>query len=270
MNRKVKIGIVGFGHIGEVLAISLAKEQKFIVSAYDKDRQKQKKISKTFKVKIAKDVETLVNFNDVVILAVKPQDLLNFLKTSRHIFLTTRPLIISIAAGFPLNLLQKHLFKTRLIRVMPNLAAKVKESISFICGNNYATKKDLLLAKSIFSSVGEVFLVKEYLMNKLTGLAGSGPGYIFYFMNAIYKAALVLGFPNKTAQNITKQIFRGAVKLGETSAKDFEILLEEVASRGGTTEAALQVFQKNKLDQIIIKGVKKASHRAEEISQTYR
>lgn len=269
MNWKIKIGIIGFGHIGEALATSLAVEQKFIVSAYDKDRQKQKKIFKAFKVKIAKDIETLINLNEVIILAIKPQDLLAFLKINRNYFLVKKPLIISIAAGFSLNLLQKYLLKARLIRVMPNLAVKTKESISFICGNNYVTKKDLLLAKNIFSSVGKVFFTKEQLFNELTGLGGSGPGYVFYFMDSIYKAALNLGFPKKTAQNITKQIFWGAVKLTKTSTKDFKVLLEEVASRGGTTEAALKVFQKNKLNQIIIKGIRKASQRAKEISQTY-
>jgi len=263
MGKKVKIGIVGFGNMGRAIAESLSPA-RYAIYVYDKDKKKTKGFACSG---ITSTLKELLNKSNIVILAIKPQDIDDFINNSRG-FIKREIFLISIAAGVPTHFFEKEMGRIRVVRVMPNLAAKVKEAVSFICKGRFASKEDLNTALSIFRNIGIVFAVKEDFLDKATSISGSGPGYIYYFMDSLMQASLRMGFDKKTAKKMVQQTFLGAVKLSLESEKDFSALIKSVASRGGTTEAALSVFEKNRLSNTIKKAVDAAYKRAKKLAKT--
>jgi len=263
MNKKIKVGIVGFGNMGSSCATAFSKRSQYEVLIFDSD---QKKKIKTKDFHTTKNIKELIAISEIVVLAIKPQNIATFLKQNKEALLKNKPLFISIAAGISLSWFQKRLLGMRIVRAMPNLAAKVGESLSFISKGRNVKKADLIRVEGLFSSIGRVIVTSEKCLDKATGVSGSGPGYVFYFMNSMYQGALKLGFTKKEAKEMITQTFLGAAKLAKASKKEFKTLIESVASKKGTTEAALKVFKAEKLNQIIAKGMSKACQRAREIS----
>ena len=264
MSRKIKVGIIGFGNMGSSCASALSKRSQYKVFIYDSDR---KKIRKAKNFSIAKDIEQLIAAAEIVILAIKPQDISNFLTENKKSLVKRKPLLISIAAGISTSWFQRHLKGLTIIRAMPNLAAKVGESMSFISKGKNAKKSDLVKAERIFLCIGEVIMTEEKYLDKATGVSGSGPGYVFYFMESMYQGALKLGFTKKKAKTMVTQTFLGAAKLAKSSGGEFKTLIKRVASKKGTTEAALKVFGAGKVDKTIIRGMSSACQRAKVISR---
>jgi pyrroline-5-carboxylate reductase len=264
MGRHLKIGIIGFGNMGSALGETLKGKIKKIF-VYDKDRKKTKNIKN---LNVCKNIKELMKNAKIIILAIKPQDIEKFLKENKKYFLNYQPLLISIAAGITTNFFEKRIANIKVIRVMPNLAVKVKKSVSFLCKGKFSSYQDLKIAKEIFSLAGEVLIVKENLIDRATALSGSGPGYVYYLMDCILKTALKLGFKKEEAKKLILFTFLGATKLAENSYKDFDVLVKEVASPKGTTEAALNIFKKKKLEKIIEEGIRSAYKRAREISKS--
>jgi len=266
MSKKIRIGIVGFGNMGSSCATALSKKRQYEVFIYDID-QKKRRESKSFSVK--KDITQLIASAEIVILAIKPQDISNFITQSKESLLRKKPLLVSVVAGISTSWFQDHLKGVRVVRIMPNLAAKVGESLSFISKGKNAKKSDFAKAKMIFSCIGEVIVIDEKHLNRATGVSGSGPGYVFYFMESMYQGALKLGFTKKEAKRMIIQTFLGAAKLAKVSGEEFKTLIKEVASKKGTTEAALEVFKAGKVDKTVIKGMSSACRKAKEISKTH-
>ena len=264
MRNKLCIGIVGFGNMGSAIGEALLSEGTYEISIYDIQKRKLKGIDA---FNIAKSLEELIDTSKVILLAIKPQDIEDFIKKSHHYLSKKKPLTISIAAGISTSYFEKRIRGIRVVRVMPNLAAKVRNSVSFLCRGKNARREDLNIAMKIFSYVGKTFIVKENFLDKATSISGSGPGYIYYFMEAIMKAALRLGVSRQIAKEMTEETFMGAVKLAILSGKDFSQLIKDVSSRGGTTERAIGIFSKRKMDSIIYEAISSAYRRAKELAK---
>lgn len=263
MDKKIKVGVVGFGNIGSSCVAALSKRSRYKVFIYDTDQSKRSK-AKNFS--IAKNSRQLVATVDIVILAIKPQDVSNFLAQNKKILLKEKPLLVSVIAGISTAWFERNLKGLEIVRVMPSLAARVGESLSFISKGKNAKKSDLAKAGRIFSCIGEVIVIEEKYLDRVTGVSGSGPGYVFYFMESMYQGALKLGFTRKEAKRITIQTFLGAAKLAKVSGEEFKTLIKGVASKKGTTEAALKVFKAGKVSNTIIRGMSSACQRAKKIS----
>ena len=266
MSRKIEIGIIGFGNMGHSCAAALKAGNQYKIFIYDKDKKKTQKVKGFY---LLQSTPQLIAAAGIVILAIKPQDIGEFLTQNKEHLLKKKPLIISIAAGISTSRLEKSLENLRVVRAMPNLAARVKKSISFLSGGKFAKKSDLEIAKKIFSCVGEVVVIKEKYLDKVTGVSGSGPGYVFYFMESMYQGALKLGFTKNNAKKMIIQTFLGAAKLAEEPGEEFKSLIAGVASQKGTTEAALKVFTALKVDKAIVKGMESACQRAGKISREF-
>lgn len=266
--RKLKIGVIGTGNMGKAILSALRSQSSYSLFAYDIDREKLKSLPS--KIKIIKDNKTLISLSQIIILAIKPQDINSFLYAYKDSLKKYRPLIITIAAGVGTRKFEKYA-KLAVVRVMPNIAAKVKASISFISPGKYAKHSDLMVTKNIFSSVGETIVVKESFLDKVTSISGSGPGYIYYIMDVFYKRALKFGFNKREARKMVLMTFLGAVKLA-ISEEDlvFQMLVKQVASPKGTTEAGLKVFRERNLEEIIDQAVISAYKRARELSSQYK
>ena len=238
------IGIIGAGNMG--MAIASRIKGKVLLS------DKNKRIS---------DNSSVAEGSDIIILAVKPQDIRDVLKEIRPY--AGKKLIISIAAGVTTLSIEKALGpKARVIRVMPNMPAMVAKGISAISRGRFSGSNDLRTAFRIFSGLGEVIEVKEKMMDAVTSVSGSGPGYYFLFTHLLARAARANGFGKGLAMKLAKATFIGAAELARQSDLSMEELVKKVASKGGTTEAALKVFRQEKLEAIIKKAVKAAAHRS--------
>lgn len=249
------IGIIGAGNMGRAMALRLG--QKVLVS--DCDRAKLR-FRKKAHIRIAKNNISLTRSSKVVILAVKPQQISDVLKEIRP-YAKSR-LIISIAAGVRADFIQKSLPGARVIRVMPNMALLAGKGVSVIAASKSATKKDLDLASAIFSRFGEVIVLKEDLMDAVTAVSGSGPAYYFLFTDILEKSARLCGLKSKIASRLAKATFIGAAYSAESADLSMQEFVKKVASKGGTTEAALKVFKKRGLERIVKEAVRAAAKRS--------
>ena len=270
--KKKKIGIIGCGNMGEaILAQSVKrKAQNFIV--FEKDKLNQAFVCRIYRVKAAKNIIDLVRRSDVLIIAVKPQDIDVVLKQIRQgidIWKKSKILIISIAAGIETGYIENKISsKVKVVRAMPNMPGVIGEGITALTKGYYATNGDLRLAEKIFQSLGTTIEIrKEGLIDVVTALSGSGPAYIFFIINAILTAAKGLDLDKKSANQLIYHTIVGAMNLYKENNFDAAKLISQVASKGGTTEAALKVFRDNKLNKILWDGIFAAHMRAKELSR---
>ncbi|PIP19423.1 MAG: hypothetical protein COT38_00235 [Candidatus Omnitrophica bacterium CG08_land_8_20_14_0_20_41_16] len=254
-----KVGIIGFGNMGSVIARELAVQpDEYEVWVFEKDKNKDVKAKD---INVAKDIPDLILKVNTIILAVKPQDFAHVLKEMRGRILGK--LIISIAAGVSTKHIEKALGDVRVIRVMPNIAAKIGESVSCLSKGSFANDDDFECAHEIFCYLGTARIIDESMMNAATAISGSGPGYIFYFiensgmdfnnipqadrhdmMRRLEKAAQALGFNTEDAAFLAANTTNASISLLKATRLPPQELRLQVTSKGGTTEAGLEVLRK--------------------------
>jgi pyrroline-5-carboxylate reductase len=269
-----KIGIIGYGNLGSAIAERIKK--KFRVYVFDKDTTKTSGLAG---ISVSRSLADLVIASDVIIIAVKPQDFDSVLNEIKDY--VKDKLVISIAAGITTGYIEKVLGRARIIRAMPNIGAVVGESTSYICKGKYTGNKDLRLSVRLFNCIGHSFILPEDLMNAATAVGGSGPGfwgYLFdkqppeewdkyksdYFIPELTSAAYSVGFDKKTAKLMAKSITFASLVTVNTLHITPEELSKKVASKGGTTEAGLEVLEKG---GTLTDAVRAAKKRAEELSK---
>lgn len=206
---------------------------------------------------------------DVLILAVKPQILPAALDSLRGVLDIRRTLVVSIAAGRPIEFLESRLPpRTRVVRVMPNTPLLVGAGMSVLCGGSCAGVDDLSLAERIFAIGGKTSQLPEAMLDAVTAVSGSGPAYFFLLTEALRDAALAHGLPPDAAALLAAQTMIGAARLLETSGGTPQQLRDAVTSPGGTTAAALAVFEQGALRQLVNDAVAAATARGAELSKS--
>ncbi len=259
-----KLGIIGGGNMGEAIISSCQKH--FLVKVSEKDKSRSRYLEKTYRIK-SEDIKNLVKFSDVIILAVKPQDFDELLNELR-LHVDEDRLVISIAAGITTGFIERRLkAKARVIRTMPNMPALIGQGMTAIAKGRYAKKSDINLACQIFNCLGHTVIVNEKLIDSVTAVSGSGPAYVFFFLECIIAAAQSLGLNEKLAQALIQKTFSGSINLLDEKNISPALLRAKVTSKGGTTAAALDVFAKNNFQQIIKDALKAAQKRAQQLSK---
>lgn len=263
-----KIGIIGLGNMGCAILKGLIENgavKRNQLFGFDVDLKVRRNIKRKFRISVAKSIEGLSRNLDAIIIAVKPKDM--------HLVLDEIPpyergkLFISIAAGIRTERIEKKLRRrASVVRVMPNTPALVGEGISAICKGRYATSSDMQIVKEIFSSVGECVELDERYFDLVTAISGSGPAYFFYLIEALIKAGGYLGLTKNIASKLVSQTALGSARLLIESKEGAGILRQRVTSKGGTTEAAINVFEKNRVKNIIAEAVRAAVKRSKELS----
>lgn len=259
IDTRKKIGIIGYGTMGQVIAqVLLSQKGEFNIFVFDKDKSK---LGALTGISAAKDIKDLARNTDTIILAVKPQDFDHVLKELKGF--VSGKLIISIAAGISTQHIEKILGEIRVIRVMPNIGAKVSESVSCLCSGTLATGEDIDLAQELFYYLGSTRIIDENMMNAATAISGSGPAYVFYFvennsldpenipeharhdmMRRLEKAAEELGFANEDAAFLAANTVNASLNLLHKTKLPALELRKQVTSKGGTTEAAMEILTK--------------------------
>jgi pyrroline-5-carboxylate reductase len=271
MLRNKIIGILGTGNMGEALVsglISSASSKPENIICTDVREAKLKAIKEKYGVQTKTSNPEAVADSDIVIYAVKPQIMAAVLKETAQ-KLDISKLIISIAAGVPMEAIEAFLNKKlRLIRVMPNIAAAVKEAATAIAAGKNATEEDIKQTMTIFNSIGKtVFIPENYLMDAITGLSGSGPAYIFLIVEAMADAGVKVGLSRQEALFLSAQTVLGAAKMLIETQEHPGQLRDRVTSPGGTAIAGLATLEQGGLRTTLINAVEVATHRSRELGE---
>ncbi len=261
---KNKLGIIGGGNMGEAILNCVRKQYSVLVS--EKDKTRAGHLQTTYYIKI-ETLKTVVETSEIVLIAVKPQDFEDVLREIKP-WIDERKLVVSIAAGITTAYIEKIFGKNvRVIRTMPNMPAMIASGITAVCPGRYAKKTDVETACKIFNHLGKTVIVQEQEMDAITAVSGSGPAYLFCFLECLMKAAQALGLKEDLSKELVASTFLGSALLLDQQKADPGALRAKVTSKGGTTEAALAIFEKNKLEEIIAQALQAARKRAEELSR---
>jgi len=264
--------LVGAGKMGGALLAAWTHKyaDAYHVTVLEKDEGQAKTAS-------ASGARVVSSFSDAgapdcIVLAVKPQSMEEILTSLRPRLNKhspeSQPLFLSIAAGKTLAYFKKHLGDAPVVRAMPNTPALVRKGITALCASASVTEVHKRLAATLLEAAGEVvWLEDESLMDAVTAVSGSGPAYVFLFLDALVAAGVKQGLPEPMARKLAMQTLRGSVKLAMKSEESLEQLRKNVTSPGGTTEAALKVLMKeDRFQSLIDDAVKAAVKRAKELA----
>ena len=269
--RGMSIGVIGAGNMGRALINGLVTNSfpPSHLVIVESDRQRGQAVRRRYHVGVA-SLPEVARRCDVLILAVKPQDLRGVLLELRKALRARgkRMLVVSIAAGVQTISIERILGRVPVVRVMPNLPATVGCGMAALAKGRFAASADLRVAKAIFRSVGEVVELPERDFDAVTALSGSGPAYFFLIFQALRDAGIHCGLPKGVARRLAIQTAKGSAALASQTDEELEKLIARVASKKGTTEAALTVFRRDGLTRILQRGVRAAVKRSRELSRS--
>ena len=215
---------------------------------------------------VARSVAEAVSGADLILLAVKPQVMLDAVSSITP-SLQPPQIAISIAPGITVTKLESILPDgISVIRAMPNTPSLVGMGMTALCRGEYATDADLALARALFAAVGESVVVEERLMDAVTGLSGSGPAYVYLIIEALADGGVKAGLPRETARRLAAQTVLGAAQMVLTSEEHPAQLKDNVTTPGGTTIAALAVLERAGVRSALIDAVGAAANRSKELS----
>jgi pyrroline-5-carboxylate reductase len=265
-----KIGFIGAGNMATALIKGLIESgvyDKSRLLASDRDEEKLKNLADRFSVNVCASNVGVVRESSTVVLCIKPQNMRAVLEEVRG-EVRDDHLLVSIAAGVPLSLIRQEIGReVATIRVMPNTPALVLHGMSALARGSRATEEQMALAKKIFSAVGETVEVEESMMDAVTALSGSGPGYLFRMMECFVEAGVAVGLEKEVSRRLVVQTFLGAAHLAKNSRTPLSGLREMVTSPGGTTQAGLAAFDRLGLERIVLSAVQAAHRRSVELGQ---
>jgi pyrroline-5-carboxylate reductase len=264
-----RIVFIGAGNMAEALVSGLIRKG---IAGADRIRVTDVREDRRAYFRAAYGVEGLADNRaavadaDVVVLAVKPQGMRGVL-TEIQSAVTDRHLVISIAAGIPVRLIEESLTDgVRVIRSMPNTPALVGSGVAAICAGSRATDSDLERADQLLGATGAVVRVDEGLMDAVTAISGSGPAYVFYLMEAMLESAQRMGLEDQDALQLVTGTVEGAARLVRETGLSPAELRERVTSKGGTTAAALSVMKEEDIFDHLVTAIMAAEQRARELS----
>jgi pyrroline-5-carboxylate reductase len=267
-----RIGFLGGGAMASALigGLRAAGVEAAQLRAADPDPSRRKLLEEEHGIETCADNASLLLAADAVVLAVKPSVALPALETLRGAPEREGPLWISIAAGIPLAAIELALeAPVRTVRAMPNTPALVRAGATAICGNARATAADLTLARSLFESVGVCWTApNESLLDAVTGLSGSGPAYVFVFLEALGDAGVRMGLPRDAAYLLAFQTVLGAARLAIEGGQHPAQLKDQVTSPGGTTIAGLERLEAGGLRAAVHEAVAAATQRSRELAHS--
>ncbi|ADW17738.1 pyrroline-5-carboxylate reductase [Desulfobulbus propionicus DSM 2032] len=262
------LGFVGGGQMAEamirgIVASGLTTAEKIMVAEPSVFRRDA--LLNQYGVVCTSEAEMLCHSCKVLVLAIKPQLAATVLAEYRP-FLTSEHLVISIMAGVTLHTLAGWLGDTiRLIRVMPNTPALVLAGATAFSPNHHVTDQDRKTASALFSAVGSCVEVPESQLDAVTGLSGSGPGYVFTFIEAMIDGGVLAGLPRPVAEQLVLQTVYGSAKLALETGDHPAVLKGKVTSPGGTTIAGIQVLEDGALRGVVMGAIEAATERSREL-----
>jgi len=261
-----RIGCIGAGNMGGAILSRLAAAgDPSILSVYDIAAGKADAMVNGTGITIAKSPEDLARASEILIIAVKPDAVSTSLGAIKDA-IAADCIVVSIAAGIAIAAMEKILGPSRkIVRVMPNTPAMVGEGMSVLSPNGSVDDSSLIEVERIFSTIGRVLVLPEKLMDAVTGLSGSGPAYIFTFIQALADGGVKLGIPRDKALILAAQTVMGSARYVLESGEDPMVLRGMVTSPGGTTIEGVHVLERSGFSGIVMDAVEKAAHKSQRL-----
>ena len=267
----MKIAFLGGGNMASALIGGLIAKghDAARISVIEMSAAAREKLGARYPVRVTTAPDDAMKGADTLVLAVKPQDMKRALASLGSE--VGGALVISVAAGITLETLSRWLNGHRkIVRCMPNTPGLIGAGITGLYASPDVEKHERDKAETILRAVGEVvWLSEEKLIDPVTAVSASGPAYVFWFIEQLAAAAVNLGIPKDDALKLAKHTVLGAAKLAMESSDSPETLRKNVTSKGGTTEAALNVFEQEKLAERFLRAVEAASKRGEEMGKEW-
>src|SRR5690554_1307100 len=266
----MKVLVIGAGNMGLTYAEGMAdspllNRRKLMI--YDVSDEKISSLEKVDKFDVYRNLGDCLPKADIVFLAVKPyhsDELFQGMKS----MINGDQVFISLMAGVTIETIQNSLDIKKVVRAMPNLPAKVGMGMTSFTAAKGVSRVELLMVRNLLDTTGEAIHVEnENFINASTGISGSGPAYVFYFMQSMLEAALKMGFSQNDSKILVTQTFEGAVKLFTESDLSPNSWMDMVASKGGTTRAALDSMEDNNVKELIKDAAYAAFNRATELGK---
>lgn len=264
----VKLGVIGGGVMGEALLSRLISRhiyQPDEVLVSDPLAQRREFLHQEYGITVTDDNQTVVSESSILLLAIKPQVFSSVTAALQHA--GSEQIIISILAGVPISKLETAFPGQPVIRAMPNTPATVGSGITAIAPGQNTQSHHLQLAQQIFEAVGEVVEVPESMIDAVTGLSGSGPGFVAVMIEALIDGGVAAGLPRAIATKLAIQTVRGTADLLQTSGIHPAQLKDQVTSPGGTTITGIAQLERSGFRSAVIEAVRAAYRRSQELGQ---
>ncbi|MCX7737796.1 MAG: pyrroline-5-carboxylate reductase [Hydrogenothermaceae bacterium] len=262
-----KVGILGVGNMGEailngIINSSILKPSEILI--YDNNRERVETLVEKYDVAAASDVKNLVNLSEIVFLAVKPKDFKSSIESTVEFFKEDK-VVVSVMAGVKIEEIMDVIKRGYVVRTMPNTPALIGEGV---IGVSFGFEKEEIEFRvlKMLSSLGLVVKVEESFLDVITGLSGSGPAYVFSFIDALAQGGVKMGLPYSQALEIAIQTVIGSAKLLRESKEHPAILRDRVTSPAGTTIYGIHELEKRNFRDAIISAVERATLRSRELS----
>lgn len=263
-----KIAFIGGGNMAEAIIRGLMREDAGVgICVAEISPKRRDALTAQFpNVRVVGDAAEAAQWGEVVILAIKPQQAEAVLDLIERT-VTLEKLVISIMAGIPSSKIEANLAPgCRVIRAMPNIPALIGAGATAVCSGRKASANDLDLARQIFALIGVAVTVEEKLMDAVTALSGSGPAYVFTFIEALSDAGVKNGLPRDVASRLASQTVLGAARMAAETGEHPALLKEKVTSPGGTTIAGVHLLENRSFRGIVMDAVEAACNRSKELA----
>ncbi|MBL7780989.1 MAG: pyrroline-5-carboxylate reductase [Saprospiraceae bacterium] len=264
----MNILILGGGNMGLTYAQSFLRSRIVTsenLSVLCRTEEKARQLGQTHDGRFFSNPQDCVPQADLLILSVKPQDSAAMFEQIRA-WVQPGQVFISIMAGVRMDTISRALGVDKVIRAMPNLPAQIGAGVTAFTSTDQVTRIELVMVQNLLNTTGKTLYVEqEKMIDASTAISGSGPAYVYFFMNAMMEAAQQMGFSESESELLVSQTFTGALDLYNQAGLSCENWIGKVASKGGTTEAALRVFRDTALHEDIVAGANAALGRAREL-----
>ena len=268
VNKNMKIAFIGGGVMAEaMLSTMLDKGLNYpqAVSVSDVNQARRNHLGEEYSVFTTGSNLEALSRGDVIILAIKPQHMDEVL-TELKGKLKPSQLVLSIIAGAKTRTLQNGLKHHSIVRAMPNTPAQIGQGITVWTATAEVSKKQKSWASSILGAMGkEIYAADERYLDMATAISGSGPAYVFLFMESLNRAAVSIGMPPDMAQELVLQTVLGSAVFAQKSAKEFAELRKMVTSPGGTTAEAIKIFEESQFSELVRQAVAAAYTKAKKL-----
>ncbi len=264
-----KIAIIGCGNMGLIYANSFLK-YKIVTTdnllLVEKNEERQQTLAALNIGKVVTTNDASITDCNIIILAVKPQDFKE-LATQLKTVINSDSIILSIMAGTEISYIQSLLNHHYIVRAMPNLPVEISMGMTAFSSSKELTHDKILIIENLLATTGRtLYLQNEDQLNAVTALSGSGPAYFFYFMKHLIDAGIKMGLDEHVSAILAKQTMLGSFHLINNAQKSLDDYIKSVASKGGTTEAALTTFTQHQVGESIEQALLNAEKRAKELS----
>lgn len=271
MLKGKKLAVVGVGKLGEALIAGLLKQGDLKAAEVVGSVGQQSSIDRVKErlgIEASTDNKELIKGKDIILLAVKPQNM-DFILSEINEVISPKQVVISVAASVTTTFIQERLKESvPVIRAMPNTPSVINAGMTGLCTGLYASESDKKIAEAIFKCVGETVFVDESLMDGVTALSASGPAYLYVIIESLAEAGVKLGIPRDVSTLLAAQTMYGSARMVLESKAHPALLKDSVTTPAGCTIDGLMELEEGKLRVTLVKAVVKAAERARELVNT--